>query len=208
MNKTNSNLEFRAIRSLKYLYEINANGTILRNKKSKKQIKIKNDMHHAHGDGYYVAFVTINGKHRRVMIHSVVAECWLGKRPEGMEIDHIDRNTHNNWFGNLRYVTHSEQMKNRQLSERLIKIATNNCYQYTMKYVAKPVIATKKDGTEAVFFPSMIQCAEYLAEKYGQKPEQVRHKLKKRRSVIFDYEIQYRKPEMQRLDTLALRGKE
>ena len=37
----NSNLEFRKIKSLKFLYEINENGTILRNVKSKKHIKMK-----------------------------------------------------------------------------------------------------------------------------------------------------------------------
>ena len=54
---TNSNLEFRKIKSLKYLYEINSNGTILRNVKSKKQLKIKLDMHHS-DKGYYKARIT------------------------------------------------------------------------------------------------------------------------------------------------------
>jgi hypothetical protein len=193
MSIKNSNLEFRAVPSLQFLYEVNENGTVLRNIKSKKQIKIINDMHHTKGVGYYAAFVSIKGKPRRVAMHSIVAECWLGKRPDGMEIDHIDRNPHNNWHWNLRYVTHSDQMKNRRLSERVIKTATNNCYQYTMKYVAKPVQIILKDKTEIVYFPSMIQCAEYIADKYKQKPEQVRHKLKKRRSSIFDYDIRYLK---------------
>ena len=43
----------------------------------------------------------------------MVAECWLGEKPEGYEIDHIDRNSQNNDYRNLRYVTRSEQMKNR-----------------------------------------------------------------------------------------------
>ena len=47
MNVTNSNLEFRKIKSLDFLYEINENGTIFRNVKSKKQNKIKLDMHHS-----------------------------------------------------------------------------------------------------------------------------------------------------------------
>ena len=56
MRKTNSNLEFRKIKSLKYLYEVNENGTIFRNVKSKKQLKIKLDYHHS-ANGYYVTFV-------------------------------------------------------------------------------------------------------------------------------------------------------
>ena len=115
----NSNLEFRKIKSLKYLYEVNENGTIFRNVKSKKQLKIKLDMHHSK-DGYYATFVHIGGRSKdsyikRIMIHSVVAECWLGDRPDGCEIDHIDRNTHNNDYRNLRYVTKSEQFQKMDL---------------------------------------------------------------------------------------------
>ena len=59
-------------------------------------------------------------------MHRIVAECWLGDRPEGYEIDHIDRNTHNNKYTNLRYVTHSVQMKNRVLTEKMINIILTN----------------------------------------------------------------------------------
>lgn len=194
MNETNSNLEFRAIPSLDFLYEVNANGTIFRNIKSKKQLKIKLDLHHAHNRGYYAVWVNLKGQPKRVMIHAVVAECWLGQKPYGMEIDHIDRNSLNNWYWNLRYVTHSEQMRNRELSDELIGTATNNCYQYTMKYVAKPVCIANDDNTDSICFQSMIACSEYLGEKYNQEPEHFRAKLKKRRHKIYDYNIEYIKP--------------
>ena len=115
------NREFRKIKSLQFLYEVNDDGTILRNVKSKKHIKIILDYHHSK-NGYYVAFVNLKGKVHRVPMHRIVAECWLGDRPEGYEIDHIDRNTHNNKYTNLRYVTHSVQMKNRVLTEKMINI--------------------------------------------------------------------------------------
>ena len=113
----NSNLEFRKIKSLNFLYEVNENGTIFRNVKSKKQLKIKLDMHHSK-TGYYVTFVHLGGRSKdskiiRVMIHSVVAECWLGDRPEGMEIDHIDRNSRNSDYRKKKKDTKREQMKNR-----------------------------------------------------------------------------------------------
>ena len=77
---TNSNLEFRKIPSLQFLYEVNSNGTIFRNVKSKKQLKIKIDYHHS-PKGYWHTFVNIKGKCIRVMLHKVVAECWLGPKP-------------------------------------------------------------------------------------------------------------------------------
>ena len=52
---TKSNLEFRKIPSLKYLYEISEDGRIMRNAKSKKQIAIRLDTHHSQ-PGYYAAW--------------------------------------------------------------------------------------------------------------------------------------------------------
>ena len=183
----NSNLEFRKIKSLKFLYEINENGTILRNVKSKKQIKIKLDTHHSKV-GYYAAWICRDKKVQRLMIHKLVAECWLGDKPDGMEIDHIDRNAHNNHFSNLRYVSHSEQMKNRVLSAHVIKQATLNCRAY-IKYISKPVTIIGR-GEEKTF-SSMSECARYMSELYGIDAENIRYKLKKRRSHIFDYDIYF-----------------
>lgn len=187
---TNSNLEFRKIKSLKYLYEINENGTIFRNVKSKKQNKIKLDTHHS-PKGYYATFARIDGKPTRIMIHRVVAECWLGECPEGMQVDHIDRNSHNNHYSNLRYVNHSAQMKNRILSDKIINQAKQNCLNHSLNVLA---VKVKISGLgEVKEFRSMAQCAHYLAEKYNKRLRQVDWKLSERRKKIFDYDITYSK---------------
>ena len=186
--KNNSNLEFRKIKSLRYLYEINENGTIFRNVKSKKQSKIVLDMHHSK-TGYYKTIVHLKEGTKRIMIHKVVAECWLGDCPDGYEVDHIDRNSHNNDYRNLRYVTHSEQMKNRVLSDKIINQAKQNWLNHSLKVLAKPVRI--KNNEEELLFRSMTQCAEYLANKYNKKAEHIRYKLKNRRHHIFDYDIFY-----------------
>lgn len=187
----NSNLEFRKIKSLKYLYEVNENGTIFRNIKSKKQLKIKLDMHHSK-DGYYATFVHIGGRSKdsyikRIMIHSVVAECWLGDRPDGCEIDHIDRNTHNNDYRNLRYVTKSEQMKNRDHS-KISKNGSQNL-EAARKNRMKPV----EIWSEFLFmhFESMADCARFLGNKYQVDPEHIRSRLKNKRKHIFDFDVSY-----------------
>lgn len=188
--KTNSNLEFRKIKSTGYLYEINENGTIFRNVKSKKQNKIKLDMHHSK-KGYYVTFARIKGKSTRIMIHRAVAECWLGDCPNGYEVDHIDRNSHNNDYRNLRYVTHSEQMKNRKLSDKIIGQAKINCLNHSLNVLAVKV-KIKGLGEEKEF-RSLAQCAYYLAKKYNKKPRQIDWKLSERRKHIYDYDIIYSK---------------
>lgn len=185
----NSNLEFRKIRSLQFLYEINENGTILRNVKSKKQIKIKLDFHHSQ-KGYYTAWVCIKKKVRRVTIHRVVAECWLGECPDGMSVDHIDRNTHNNDYRNLRYATQSQQMKNRQIGIHVIRQAIANVLKHTYEKNAKRT-ALIRDG-EKLFFISMSAAARFLHEKYpNQTVEHFRTKIKNRRHHIYDYDVEF-----------------
>jgi len=50
---------------------------------------------------------------RKILIHHLVAYAFLGPRPEGLQIDHIDRNKLNNKADNLRYCTRSKNIKNR-----------------------------------------------------------------------------------------------
>lgn len=193
----NSNLEFRKIPSLQFLYEVNENGTIFRNVKSKKQLKIKLDYHHS-PKGYWTTFVSIKGKVHRVMLHKVVAECWLGPKPEGLEIDHIDRDSQNNDYRNLRYVDHSGQMKNRVLSSRIIEQAKKNTEAW-IKSISVPCFV---NGQE---FESISAAARYIGDKLGVNPEAVRGKLKKRRANVLGFDITYG---MQRLDTPTPRSKE
>lgn len=186
----NSNLEFRKIKSLKFLYEINENGTIFRNVKSKKQLKIKLDHHHS-TVGYYVTFVHFGGRKEskiiRCMIHRIVAECWLGDCPQNMEVDHIDRNPHNNDWRNLRYVTKSEQMKNRNYS-KISQTGSQNL-QKARELRAKSVKIIGKN--EEKIFSSKADCARYLAQVYNKTVSQIAWKIREERKHIYDYDLIY-----------------
>ena len=178
--------EFRKIPSLDFLYEVNGNGTIFRNVKSKKQNKIKLDKHHSK-KGYYVTFCRYKGKCKRIMIHKIVAECWLGICPEGFEVDHIDRNSCNNDYHNLRYVTKSEQMKNRDHSN-ISKRGTKNLTEAREQRM-KPVEIT--NGQEKYTFKSFMDCSRFLARWYGNGIESFRYRLKRRSKKILDFNITY-----------------
>lgn len=191
MSVPNSNLEFRKIKSLKFLYEVNSNGTIFRNVKSKKQLKIKLDYHHSKA-GYYVTFVHMGGRTKdsvikRVMIHTVVAECWLGDKPKGYEVDHINRNSHDNRYTNLRYVSKSEQMKNRDHTNIARRGAKNLAESRAQRM--KPVRVIGKEIS--LDFISYASCARWMSAQYDCPPERIRSKLKVHRSHIFDYDIIY-----------------
>lgn len=197
-----SNLEYRKIPSLYFLYEVNSNGTVIRNVKSKRHLKIFIKSHNSKTE---YACTQINIKHhiRKVFIHRVVAECWLGKRPEGMMVDHIDRNSLNNDYRNLRYVTRSEQMINRNY-DAFIDICLKNLSSKN-KGIVNPVKLTRdKDVYE---FETARKASKFLSKYYVDKTEKCfNDKFHHRRKHIFDFDVEYLG--MQRLDTAAPRSKE
>ena len=69
--------------------------------------------------GYKYFQMKRDNKSKNYLIHQLVAEHFIGPRPENLDIDHIDRNKLNNNFNNLRYVSHLENMRNtdRYISE-------------------------------------------------------------------------------------------
>ena len=178
--------EFRKIPSLKFLYEVSEDGRIFRNVKSKKQNKIIVDYHHSSA-GYCFTFICREGKVQRIPIARVVAECWLGAKPEGYEIDHIDRNSLNNHWTNLRYVTKSEQMKNRDHSG-ISKIGSANL-EVARRRRMKPLALIKDD--ERYTFESATAAARWLAEQTSKTVEHVRVKFKKHRLHVYDYDVEY-----------------
>ena len=62
-----------------------------------------------HRNGYVITTLGV-GK-PSVYIHHIVAAAFIGPRPEGQEIDHIDANKENNTPENLEYVTTLENMQ-------------------------------------------------------------------------------------------------
>lgn len=182
--------DFRTIPSLNHLYEVNSNGTIFRNTNTKRELTIKLDTHHS-TKGYYATFVHLGGRKnpliKRVMIHRVVAECWLGGCPEGCEVDHKDRNSLNNDYTNLRYVTKSEQMKNRDHSH-ISKTGSENLQKAREERMVS--ITLIKDNIKTIF-QSTSECARFLSEKYNISIEKCRYKLRRRYETVFDYNAVY-----------------
>lgn len=91
-------------------------------------------------DYEYCRIINDDG-HKKITIHILVALCFISERPLNLEIDHIDRNSKNNNVNNLRYVSKSENLfnknyqlkpqKNNQLKEHHIH---KNIYKNTIKY--------------------------------------------------------------------------
>lgn len=56
-----------------------------------------------HPDGYFTVSLHQGGVQKTQLVHVLVARAFIGERPEGFQVCHIDGNPANNWSGNLRY---------------------------------------------------------------------------------------------------------
>ena len=61
--------------------------------------------------GYFMVAPTVAGRNRRFYLHELVALAFIGPRPAGREINHIDGVKTNNVASNLEYVSHAENMR-------------------------------------------------------------------------------------------------
>ena len=146
--------EYRKIKSLKFLYEINADGTI-RNVKSKKVVQ-----GYVEKNGYVrVKFENkCLGGVIRTTVHRLVAEAFIPNPDNLPEVNHIDSNRSNNHVSNLEWVSHSDNMK----------------HSYAKGINCEPLrrhsIETRKKITNNVkCFESISAAAEWLVESHMAK---------------------------------------
>lgn len=61
--------------------------------------------------GYWAVGLCVNGVMSSAKIHCLVAKAFIGDRPLGYDINHIDGNKLNNAVSNLEYCTHAKNMQ-------------------------------------------------------------------------------------------------
>lgn len=92
---------------------------------------------------YYMIWLYKNAQKKHILVHHIIAETFLGERPKGLVINHIDGNKLNNSIDNLEYVTYSQNMKHairtglwKHLGEdnRLSKITNKNAISIREEY--------------------------------------------------------------------------
>lgn len=66
--------------------------------------------------GYKKITITRDGKHTSFRVHTLVAQAFLGKKPDGYSINHKDMNKANNRIDNLEYVTQKQNMQHAVLN--------------------------------------------------------------------------------------------
>ena len=94
---------WKDISGFKGLYEVSSLGRVRREGRVLKPQNVSG--------GYLKVELWQIGECCSALVHRLVAESFLGPRPTGHEVDHIDGNKRNNAFSNLEYVTRSENMQ-------------------------------------------------------------------------------------------------
>lgn len=144
--------EFRKLKSLKFLYEINEDG-VLRNVKSKKVIN-----GYTERNGYQRVRIENKclGGIVRTSIHQLVAEAFVpNPDPERFtEVNHLDTNKQNNSASNLEWTDHSGNMK----------------HAYACGINTNPLIKFRESKKKRVWngekeFDSISDAGKWLAEK-------------------------------------------
>jgi hypothetical protein len=68
---------------------------------------------------YYQVMLSFDGLRRNIEVHTLVAMAFLGERPLGHDVNHIDANPLNNRLANLEYVTRTGNMQHASRMGRL-----------------------------------------------------------------------------------------
>jgi hypothetical protein len=100
-------------------YEASEDGRIRRAKPGRGRTFVGRVLRpHANNKGYATISVWENGKRRRYLVHALVAEAFIGRRPWGFDVDHVDGNILHNGARNLEYVSHSENIRRGYVGKR------------------------------------------------------------------------------------------
>ena len=80
-------------------------------------------------NGYPTVTLSDRGRRRTQQVHRLVAEAFLGPRPEGADIRHLDGDPTNNRASNLAYGTRSENIRDLVAHGRHPQASRTHCPQ-------------------------------------------------------------------------------
>ena len=88
--------------------------------------------------GYPFVQLSDNGEKWVVRVHTLVADAFLGERPEGYEVNHIDGDFMNNAVSNLRYMTHRDVIRHATSIGKLGKLSPEQVRDIRVAFESNP----------------------------------------------------------------------
>lgn len=108
-----------------------------------------------------------------IYVHHAVADLFIGTRPAGLVIDHIDRDKSNNHVSNLRYCTYQDNSRNtdRYITscpiDDMSKRKQTFSYEKRLNERFKSVIAIKYTDEYTIFECTNGEHNTYIIKRYG-----------------------------------------
>lgn len=118
--------EWRAVVGFEGQYEVSNHGRV------RSLFRVMDSGRHQSGrilkqsmsNGYrYVGLVHLDCSQKVARIHVLVAQAFIGERPKGLVINHIDHDKTNNHATNIEYVTHKENIQHAARNGRMGQLA-------------------------------------------------------------------------------------
>jgi len=122
------------------------------------------------GGGYKYLQIKREGKRINKLFHHLVAQAFLGNRPEKLVIDHIDRNPLNNNLINLRYITQKEN--------------THNCEKYKNEIEEEDPIKRRKLVSILYRQKNIEKLKEKNKEYYNNNKEKILEQAKNNKVIV------------------------
>lgn len=123
-----------------------------------RELKLRKDK-----DGYLRFNTTVAGKHQTILVHRLVASTFLGERPDGLVVDHINRDKADNRVVNLRYANSAENVRNAARHRMTLE---KKELAVKMKNIGLPIAAISRAlnvqyGSVKYFFGSLIDTPHF-----------------------------------------------
>lgn len=110
--------------------------------------------------GYWRVILWKNNKPRCVPVHTLVAAAFLGERPDGYVVDHIDADKLNNKACNLEYVTQTENIRRaiqKGLNPRVKSLSNETIARVKGLLIQKnPKLTYKQIANQVGLSPSVV----------------------------------------------------
>jgi hypothetical protein len=90
---------------------------------------------HVNPRGYVQVSLSVEGRTRTAYVHALVAAAFLGPRPDGMVVRHLDGEGQNNAASNLAYGTHQENSDDMERHGTVLRGDRHGCAKLTADQV-------------------------------------------------------------------------
>lgn len=130
--------------------------------------------------GYLRVSLSKNGKVKKFSVHRLVANAFLPKNSNALEVNHLDENKKNNCVSNLEWTTHKKNLNYGTHNSRMARTKIS-------QKLGKPVIQFDKNGNYLKRWNSAQECGRN-GFNYRHVSECCKHERKTHAGFIWKYE--------------------